>query len=134
SVTTRLLAGLARRRAHTAARPHRARPAVERLESRLNLDISIDFVGGIAPNVATVPMDPSEVAGAVPDANWNNGAGYYQFPGQGPLNDQNGNPVPGTSLLWFCANTWDTGIPDAPGDFRMMKGYLDMRSADGTTI
>ncbi len=126
NVTTplkQLLAGLARRRPAAAARPPRARLGMEQLESRLVLDISIQFVGGIQPNVGT-PMDPSESAGVIPDSNWNNASGNVAY-GAGPLNDQNGNAVSGTSLTYVSNNTWATGIPYAPGDSSLMSGYLD---------
>jgi hypothetical protein len=131
---TRLAAGAARR-LHRAARPHPVRPVLERLESRLVLDISINFVGGRG-GLQPPPMDPSEVAGVVPDGNWNQvmGAAGPIIPG---LNDQNGNPVPGTSLYWGGANTWareDGGLPDAPGDSRMMEGYLDSTNTSTSVV
>jgi hypothetical protein len=129
---TRLVAGLGRRqRTSPAMRPTRTRLELERLESRLVLDISINFVGGINGGTIIPPMDPSETAGVnidpntgVADANWNNAAGNIAY-GVGPLNDNTGAPVSGTTLTYVSNNTWATGIPYSPGDSSLMSGYLD---------
>jgi hypothetical protein len=136
SLTTRfirLAAGWARRRPNPTARPTRTCLCVERLESRLVLDISINFVGGGGPGGTIPPMDPSEVAGVVPYSNWNNEAGNTKY-NVGPLVDQNGNVVAGTNLTYASNNTWTTGIVDAPGDNRLMGGYLDTTASDTTVV
>jgi hypothetical protein len=125
-----------RRRVGPAARFPSVRPVLEPLESRLVLDISIRFVGG-RPGLQPPAMDPSEVAGAVPDANWNNAIGNFQ-PVSGPLNDQDGNPVDGTTMGYGgspgTGAREDDGLPDAPGDSRMMEGYLDTDTTSITVV
>ena len=91
-----------------------------------NIGIKFNDGGPGAHNTGTYPlMDPTEVAGVVPQANWNNApANFFAF-NLGPLTDQNGIAVGATSLTFQGANTWTTEIPDAPGDSRLMGAYLD---------
>ena len=101
--------------------------------------ISIDFVGG-SPNGAagasgTVAMEPSESAGVEPvtATHWNSAFG------------STGNNLPlmsarGSSTTAFASwsvnaidgaiDTWTNFFTDAPGDTRMMNGYLDPRAAN----
>jgi hypothetical protein len=101
--------------------------------------ISIDFVGG-SPNGAagasgTVAMEPSESAGVEPvtATHWNSAFG------------STGNNLPlmsasGSSTTAFASwsvnaidgaiDTWSNFFTDAPGDTRMMNGYLDPRAAN----
>ena len=87
--------------------------------------VSVDFVGG---NGATTPspMGPTEVAGAVPVANWNNAVGA-NAPGGTPmaLVDSTGAASSLTVDWEGSPTTWSSAIPDAPGNNRMMVGYLD---------
>jgi len=76
--------------------------------------IGIRFSGPGGPPESPA-MGPSEVAGVVPQANWNNEHGPTNF-GVGPLNDNNGVAIAGTSVSYACNNTWNTGIADAPGN------------------
>src|SRR5687767_7707153 len=133
SVTTRRTPWNGRgRRPDATARP---RLLVERLEDRLVLDISINFVGGrpnAMPPVVIPPMACTEVAGVVPRPNWNNApgnAGLYL-----PLVDHTGASLPNCYLLYGSNNTWTTGIPDQPGDNRLMGGYLDTTANDSTFV
>ena len=77
--------------------------------------VSIDFVGeGSA-------MDPSELAGVVPEGNWNNAVGSA---GTVNLLDQNGAATAATAT-WSSDGGWSLPISDFPGNYRMMGGYLD---------
>jgi len=77
--------------------------------------ISVDFVG------TGTPMGARESAGAVAAMNWNTLAGSS---GSGvALVDETGNPS-GATVDWSAAGVWKPAIDDAPGDFRMMDGYL----------
>jgi hypothetical protein len=89
--------------------------------------ISIHWVndgnGGGGPGFTALFMDPSEIAGVIPKANWNQAdgpTGYNQ-----PLNDSNGVALASGFVSWEGSNTWSTLVPDAPGDARMMGSYLD---------
>ena len=90
----------------------------------------------------TTPMGPAEVAGVDPVANWNNSA--VLSPGNGghsnttgapvPLVDSAGNAISATVDWQGSGNGWASGIADTPGDFRMMKGYLDTGDTSTHTI
>ena len=83
--------------------------------------ISVDFVGGTGTNQPG-NMAPSEVAGVVPVPNWNNATSANG----GPLAlvDSTGAATPAT-VTWAAAATYASGIPNTPGDYHMMKGFLD---------
>ena len=79
--------------------------------------ISIDFVGqGTA-------MGSAEVAGVVAKSNWNNANGLTNTTGQG-LVDESGTAT-GAQVTWNTNGIWNLPITDAPGNVRMMRGYLD---------
>jgi hypothetical protein len=101
--------------------------------ARAQHSIGIRFVG--PGGHATAPlMDPTEIAGVVPQANWNNAQALTGPFGYGlPLNDNNGVAVNGAILDFNCNNTWTSTGPDAPGDARLMESYLDS-SAYGYTV
>jgi hypothetical protein len=122
--------GLSRRRSSPSKPLARTRLLLEPLESRTVLDISINFVGGTGPGGSIPPMDPGEVAGVVPRPNWNNAEGQVSY--FSGLVDHTGAAV-SAFLAYDANNTWTTGIPDEPGNNRMMGGYLDS-SASSTTI
>jgi len=83
------------------------------------------------PDAATSSLNPTDVAGVVPQANWNNlelntgtDVGSLEY-------DNNGTPVASTATVsWTSNNTWrstDTGnnaFPAGP-DRVLMAGYLD---------
>jgi hypothetical protein len=99
--------------------------------------IGIRFVGsGGQPEPPL--MDATEVAGVVPQANWNNiDASMFNGPfgyGLGPLNDNNGMAVTGTALDYSCNNTWAKNVIDAPGDARLMESYLDSNTYGYTVV
>lgn len=97
--------------------------------------IGIRFVGPGGHPTAPL-MDPAEVAGVVPQANWNNISGEngpFGY-GLGPLNDANGVAVSGTVLDFGCNNMWTSVGPDAPGDARLMESYLDTNTFGYTVV
>jgi hypothetical protein len=78
--------------------------------------ISIDFVG------SDISMAPTEMAGVVPKASWNEATGPN---GSGiPLVDEIGTAA-NASVTWTSSSVFELPITDTPGNFRMMKGYLD---------
>jgi hypothetical protein len=87
-------------------------------------------VGGRNDQVKTQPLAPDEEAGVVPQKNWNNIDVPSQYVGnfslaQENLTDNNGTVTPakieyqGAGLFWVK-------IEDNGGDFRLMRGYLDI--------
>lgn len=123
-----------RRCPNPAARPARTALFVELLESRIAFDISVNFVGGRGiPPTGSDPMGPAEVAGVVPRSNWNNAALAGGLPGT-PLVSHTGATIPGSLILYGGANVWTTGIPESPGDTRMMNGYLDSSNQSLTIV
>jgi hypothetical protein len=94
--------------------------------------IGINFVGGSGPAPNPTPMGAAEIAGFVPQANWNQAAG--QSGTNLALLNQNGIATTATLTSWTSANTWNTSIAEAPGDFRMMRGYLDTSATSHTMV
>jgi len=88
--------------------------------------ISIDFVG------EDVAMASTEVAGVVVEANWNDATGAISTSSLALL-DSTGAATTAT-VTWNSADIWETPITDAPGNARMMKGYLDTGSNTTTTV
>ena len=87
--------------------------------------ISIDFVG------SDVPMASTEIAGVIAKPNWNNAGGASS---SAPLLvDETGSST-ATTVSWSSNGTWETPIVDQPGDYRMMKGYLDTANTATTTV
>jgi hypothetical protein len=86
--------------------------------------ISVDFVGD------TVSMDASETAGVIPAMNWNCAPCRY---GRIALTDASGSAT-GASLFYDAGGTWAVAGPDRPGDYRMMKGYLETYGHDTTKV
>ncbi len=88
--------------------------------------IGIDFVG------EDVAMATTEVAGVIPEPNWNDASGVSS---SSPLSliDDTGAATSAT-VTWSSNDIWDTPITDQPGNARMMKGYLDTSSNSTTTV
>ena len=88
--------------------------------------ISIDFTGGGTPMAAT------ETAGVVAKTNWNNAAGNVRTT---PLSlvDETGAST-GATVTWSSDNNWALPVADAPGNVRMMRGYLDTGAENPTTV
>jgi len=90
--------------------------------------IGVNFVGNAKYSFGV--MDAAEVAGLEPQAWWNNAVG-----GQGALSalvDDSGTPTP-VSVAWR-GDTGYLGIPNTPGDRRLMRGYLAPLGADPITV
>jgi hypothetical protein len=77
-------------------------------------------------------MSASERAGVVPQANWNNAAGAVSS-APFTLVDDGGLPTT-AQVTWTAHKAWMTPIADAPGDARLMKGYLDTSSGSVTSV
>jgi hypothetical protein len=104
------------------------------------ISLGFDFVD----DVDAVTLLPSEVAGVVPQANWNSifaNAGTDQA---GNVYDNNGTAVNSTATIsWASNNTWSStrpgelnnNFPEGP-DRIMMTGYLDSgdTAATATTV
>jgi hypothetical protein len=90
--------------------------------------IGIDFAG-----TSPTPIGAGEIAGVVPQSNWNNAAGTAQSTPQA-LVDASGAAT-NAAVTWSSpGGVWMTPITDQPGNPRMMKGYLDTTSASATTV
>jgi hypothetical protein len=99
----------------------------------IGLDFGSGANGSADPDPS--PMGAGDVAGVVPQANWNNLVGLSQATPQALLNDQ--GLATGATVTWLCNNLWDTsanGGTDAAGDARMMMGYLDSSDTSITNI
>ncbi|HZU08933.1 MAG TPA: cellulase family glycosylhydrolase [Pseudacidobacterium sp.] len=90
--------------------------------------IAVNFV-----SYAVTPMASTEVAGVVPQPNWNQALGNTNSGTLTGLVDQNGNATT-ASVTWTSPNTYSTAIPDQPGNNRMMKGYLDNNNVQPNTV
>lgn len=93
--------------------------------------ISIDFVGGSSTNGTPSTMLSSESAGYIPFQNWNSFTGASGT--ASALSLDNGTST-GTSVTWSSSNTWSSPITEAPGNARMMKGYIDCPGGKTTTV
>ena len=95
--------------------------------------ISVDFVGGgLAGNTGTVVMAASESAGVKPATHWNSAASRAGTLSSLVLAD---GTLSSASITWnsplpsgATSATWSLYLTDAPGDVRMMNGYLDPRA------
>jgi hypothetical protein len=105
--------------------------------ARSPMIVSIDFVGGMPNGTAspsgTVVMAASETAGVKPATHWNSATGAT-----GTLSSLvlAGGALTAASASWSmnpidgAIDTWSNSFVDAPGDTRMMNGYLDPRSSN----
>jgi hypothetical protein len=85
--------------------------------------ISLNFVGGGFFSGTPSPLAPTDLAGVIKLANWNNTPGNQKGGFLG-LVDSAGVPTT-ASVLWSSDNTWSSPIPETNPDYRLMKGYLD---------
>jgi hypothetical protein len=90
--------------------------------------IGIDFVG-----TSPATMAPAESAGVVAKMNWNTAAGAASAASLSLVDDA-GTRTNATASWSAPGGGWMTPIADAPGDARMMKGYLDTGSSSVTTV
>jgi hypothetical protein len=87
--------------------------------------ISIDFVGG------GLPMAPTETAGVFPASRWNSATTALGT--LTALVESNGTPS-AASVAWDSGGTWQLPVPDAPGNTRMMIGYLDPHTSSNVVV
>jgi hypothetical protein len=92
--------------------------------------LSINFFGG-GGGGEPMPMGPTESAGVVARTHWNNA--HFNAGSLPALVDDAASST-GASVAWASNNTWSTGIPDTPGNNRMMKAYLDTTNTSTTTV
>ncbi len=88
--------------------------------------IGIDFVG------TDTAMGASESAGVIAKTNWNNATGAASTAALSLVNET--GAASGATATWKSDNVYSTPIVDAPGNSRMMKGYLDTGHGDATTV
>lgn len=90
--------------------------------------IAIDF--GVAVPYQT-GMGLGEVAGVIPQANWNSFDGAT---GTGlPLINEAG-VLSGATITWSANNIWGNQAADTAGDSRMMRGYIDTSDTSTTSV
>lgn len=77
-------------------------------------------------------MGASETAGLVPKANWNNAAGGSSASPLALL-DETGSPT-GATVTWTSQVGWNLPTADAPGNSRMMGGYIDTLGTAPTQV
>lgn len=90
--------------------------------------IAVNFV-----SYAVTPMGTDEVAGLVPQANWNQALGTTNSGTLTNLVDQSGKATT-AGVDWTSPNTYSNSISDLPGNNRMMKGYLDNNNVQPNTV
>ena len=81
------------------------------------------------PDAATSSLQAGEVAGVVPQANWNNLTGATGTGVGNLVYDTAGSSSPSAATVtWSAPNTWrsgaNNGFPDSP-DRKLLSGYLD---------
>jgi hypothetical protein len=97
--------------------------------------IGIDWFGGNGTGDQT-QMQPGEVAGVVPQSNWNSfidatGTTAETF----PLNLSNGTASGASVTFSGSPNDWDTGITESTSfNHKMMLGYIDTNDTSVTTV
>lgn len=104
--------------------------------------ISIHF-GANEPTQGNGSMlNPTDVAGAVPSANWNNAENQGGVL-SGLVRDTNGVAVTtGATALWESTNTWSStgkgeennNFDPSTGNYALMTGYLDQNTATPSPI
>jgi hypothetical protein len=92
------------------------------------------------PDAATSSLLPEEIAGVVPQANWNNLTGATGTDVGSLEYDNGGTATPSAATVtWTSPNTWRSGannaFPDGP-DRKLVSGYLDTgnTAANGINI
>lgn len=102
--------------------------------------ISLNFVGTGSGNWGSTaelaPLEPYEVAGAVPVANWNNSSSERWISTQATplaLRDDTG-ALTEITATWSAANTWSARLPAGSGNTktptqRLFHGFIEARPA-----
>jgi fibronectin type 3 domain-containing protein len=94
--------------------------------------ISVNFQGGSSANGTPSAMAATEYAGAAALNNWNNAGATTS--GTVASLKQNDGTTTTASVTWSCNDLWSTPITESPGDYRMMKGYLDTSQSSTTVV
>src|SRR6185295_6078012 len=92
-------------------------------------NLGVNFVGG-GPNGTPLPMATTELAGVIPYQNWSNAAGAVESQIV-PTSDGAATFI---NVDYSSSATFSTGIADAPGNSRLMKGYLNTTNTSTTTV
>jgi hypothetical protein len=110
--------------------------AVPLAQAGTNSDtISINF--GADEGGGNASLNPTDVAGVVPSANWNN-AEKKGGVMTALTRDTNGvAATTGAAVLWECTNTWaskgrgeeNNKFDQSTGDYTLMTGYLDQNTS-----
>lgn len=77
-------------------------------------------------------MASSEVAGVVAETNWNQAVGASSTTPMALVDDT--GAATSATITWKADDIYDLPIADAPGNVRMMRGYLDDETGDTTVI
>ena len=95
--------------------------------------IGIDWFGGNGTGPDQTQMLATDIAGVVPQGNWNSFLGVTGT--NQALNFSTGT-ASGATISWgMSPNDWDTGITEAPSaNHKMMLGYLDTNDTSITTM
>ena len=99
----------------------------------VSAQIGINFTGFYTDGSAN--LAPTNVAGAIPQANWNNTPGNGPVPGTfaaGEVKDATGAVVPGMEVTWDGSGNYGTGDWPTPDDI-LFRGFLWQDPAKGTT-
>jgi hypothetical protein len=113
------------RDAPSAAGQDASRDASVDTTSPTPVAISVDFVGG------GTPMALTETAGVFPAARWNSAAGAAGT--LAALLESDGS-ISAAAVTWDGGGVWQLPVPDAPGNTRMMTGYLDPRTTSTVVV
>jgi len=94
--------------------------------------VGVNFVGGGGPNPGS-SLAPTDIAGVVPQAHFNNATGA-----SGTLSgllDSSGNNS-GATLTFSSPNTWSSGTSTATPNGALLNGYIDSggSAATGATV
>ena len=83
--------------------------------------IGVNFVGGGGPNSGS-SLAATDVAGLVPQANFNNATGKSGTL-MGLLNS--GGVNSGAGVVWSSPNTWSSGTDTSTPNGKLLNGYID---------
>jgi hypothetical protein len=92
--------------------------------------IGISFTGGNNAGAPTA-MLPTDVAGALQQANWNNANGTSGTL-SGLVNE--GGIATSATATWHADGTWGSGTGTSNGNFKLYNGYLDATGTSPTTV
>ena len=84
--------------------------------------IGVNFTGGFNTANPKQTLAPTDIAGLVPQGNFNNADGA-----SGTLSGlvDNGNNNTGASLTWTSPNTWASGTDTSTPNGKLLNGYID---------